>query len=169
MLLNNSVLVLNSSFQPLHVCQARRALVLVMVGKAEALEYYDHHYVRSVTQRFSLPSVVRLMRYIHTDRRAISLSRRNILKRDGYRCQYCGTTRDPLTTDHVIPRSMRGEDTWENLVTACVNCNNKKANRTPERAGIKLLSRPKRPHYFSFIYFANSRPMDKWRPYLFLD
>jgi len=169
MMLNNSVLVLNSSFQPLHVCQARRALVLVMVGKAEALEYYDHHYVCSVTQRFRLPSVVRLMRYIKTNRRAISLNRRNILKRDGYRCQYCGTTRDPLTTDHVIPRSRGGEDTWENLVTACVNCNNKKANRTPERAGMELLSRLKRPHYFSFIYFSNSRPMDKWRPYLFLD
>ncbi|MBN2288704.1 MAG: HNH endonuclease [Candidatus Glassbacteria bacterium] len=168
-MLNNSVLVLNSSFQPLHVCQARRALVLVMGGKAEVLEYYDHLYVRSVAQRFRLPSVVRLMRYISTDRRAINLNRRNILRRDGHRCQYCGTTRLPLTTDHVVPRSMGGEDTWENLVTACVNCNNKKANRTPQRAGMRLLSRPKRPHYFSFIYFYHSQSVKNWRRYLFLE
>ena len=169
MMLNNSVLVLNSSFQPLHVCQARRALVLVMIGKAEVLEYYDHLYARSVTQRFRLPSVVRLMRYINTNRRAISLNRRNILRRDKHRCQYCGTTREPLTTDHVIPRCLGGEDTWENLVTACVNCNNKKADRTPEKAGLKLLSRPKRPHYFSFIHFYHSQSVDKWRRYLFMD
>ncbi|MEA2063238.1 MAG: HNH endonuclease [Gemmatimonadota bacterium] len=168
-MLNYSVLVLNSSFQPLQVCQARRALVLVIGGKAEVVEYHDHLYVHSVSQAFRLPCVVRLMRYIHTGRRVISLNRRNILRRDGHRCQYCGTTRVPLTTDHVIPRSLGGDDSWENLVTACVRCNNKKGARTPEKAGLELVARPKRPHFFSFFHFFPSQSQDKWRRYLFLD
>jgi 5-methylcytosine-specific restriction endonuclease McrA len=167
--LNHHVLVLNNSFQPLHVCQARRALVLVMLGKAEVVEYADHVFVSSVSQKFRLPSVVRLGVYIAADRRTVSLNRRNVMRRDGYCCQYCGSTREPLTTDHVIPRSRNGEDTWENLVTACVACNNRKGGRTPEMAGMKLLRQPRRPNYFTFIRYYHPVSQDKWRPYLFMD
>ncbi|MBW7998040.1 MAG: HNH endonuclease [Candidatus Glassbacteria bacterium] len=167
-MLNTNVLVLNSSFQPLHVCHARRALVLVMGGKAEVVEYYEKLFVRSVTRCFQLPSVVRLRIYIRPDRRSVVLNRRNIMRRDRYRCQYCGRSSDELTTDHVIPRSKGGEDTWENLITACTGCNNRKGNRTPETVGMKLLSTPKRPAFYSFIRFYHPRSHDKWKPYLFL-
>jgi 5-methylcytosine-specific restriction endonuclease McrA len=168
-MLNTQVLVLNNSFQPLHVCQARRALVLVMRGKAEVVEYYEHFFIRTVSRAFKLPSVVRLRMFIQPNRKGVALNRRNILRRDGYHCQYCGTSNEPLTTDHVVPRSMGGEETWENLVTACVRCNNKKGNRTPEKAHMRLLSQPKRPGFYSFIRFYHPDSHDQWRPYLFLD
>jgi len=91
------------------------------------------------------------------------------LRRDGYRCQYCGTRGEPLTTDHIIPRSMGGSETWENLVTACIRCNNKKGNRSPDRAGMTLLAMPRRPSFYSFIKFYHPDSHDKWRPYLFMD
>lgn len=167
-MLNTNVLVLNSSFQPLHVCHARRALVLVMGGKAEVVEYYEKSFVHTVSRRFQLPSVVRLRIYIRPDRRSVVLNRRNILRRDRYRCQYCGRSSDELTTDHVVPRSRGGEDSWENLTTACMACNNRKGNRTPESAGMQLLSTPKKPAFYSFIKFYHPRSHDKWKPYLFL-
>ncbi|MEA1997333.1 MAG: HNH endonuclease [Gemmatimonadota bacterium] len=168
-MLRTNVLVLNNSFQPLHVTQARRALVLVMGGKAEVVEYYENFFVRTVSMAFQLPCVVRLRIYIQPRRRGVALNRRNILRRDNYRCQYCGTKREPLTTDHIIPRSQGGSDTWENLVTACVRCNNKKGSRTPERTGLRLLSQPRRPGFYSFIKFYHPDSHHLWRPYLFMD
>ncbi|RLB12093.1 MAG: HNH endonuclease [Deltaproteobacteria bacterium] len=168
-MLNTHVLILNNSFQPVHVCHARRALVLVMRGKAEVVEYYENAFIHSVSRAFQLPCVVRLRIYIQPNRRTVALTRRNIMRRDGYRCQYCGSKAEPLTTDHIIPRSMGGEDSWENLVTACVRCNNKKGNRTLEAAGMTLLSKPKRPAFYSFIRFYHPHSLDKWRPYLFMD
>ncbi len=168
-MLKTSVLVLNSSFQPLHVCQARRALVLVLCGKAEVVEYYERKFVRTVSRRFPVPSVVRLRIYIQPNRRSVALNRRNIMRRDSFRCQYCGARSDYLTTDHVIPRSMGGSESWENLVTACTRCNNRKSNRTPRQASMRLLSRPKRPAFYTFIRFYYPSSHDKWRPYLFLD
>ena len=167
-MLNTNVLVLNSSFQPLHVCQARRALILVMGGKAEVLEYYEKAVVRTVSRAFQIPSVVRLRIYIRPERRSVVLNRRNIMRRDHYRCQYCGKTSDELTTDHIIPRSKGGEDSWENLITACTTCNNRKGNRSPEAAGMPLLSTPKRPAFYSFIRFYHPRSHEKWKPYLFM-
>jgi 5-methylcytosine-specific restriction endonuclease McrA len=167
-MLNTNVLVLNSSFQPLHVCHAKRALVLVMGGKAEVVEYYDKVMVRTVSRAYQVPSVVRLRIYIRPDRRSVVLNRRNIMRRDHYRCQYCGNTSDELTTDHIIPRSKGGEESWENLITACTKCNNRKGSRTPEQAGMKMLSVPKRPAFYSFIRFYHPRSHDKWKPYLFL-
>lgn len=168
-MLNTQVLVLNNSFQPLHVCHARRALVLVMHKKAEVVEYYENFFVRTVSRVFQLPCVVRLGIFIQPNRRGVSLNRRNILRRDNYRCQYCGSKNEPLTTDHVIPRSMGGRDAWDNLVTACMKCNNKKGNRTPEKARLRLLAEPGRPGFYSFIKFYHPHAHHKWRPYLFMD
>ena len=167
--LKRNVLVLNNSFQPLHVCQARRAVVLVMCGKAEAVEYYEHYRIRTVSRSFPIPSVVRLHLYIQPTRRGIALNRRNIMRRDGYRCQYCGSRSHMLTTDHIIPRSLGGGETWDNLVTACVNCNNKKGSRTPKAAGMRLITQPRRPAFYSFIKFYHPDSHEKWRPYLFMD
>lgn len=168
MILDRSVLVLNQNYEPLSVCHARRAIVLVLLGKAEIVEKHEEM-VRSVQMAFPIPSIVRLSLYIKAYKRDIALNRKNILKRDRFTCQYCGTRKEPLTTDHVIPRSQNGADSWQNLVTACVKCNNLKGDRTPAQAGLRLLQKPRKPHRYSYIRFFSSIPDDRWRPYLFLD
>ncbi|HUP01249.1 MAG TPA: HNH endonuclease [Gemmatimonadota bacterium] len=167
-LLQKKVLVLNQNYEPLAVTRAQRAVVLVVLGKAEIIERYDA-VVRSVSHAVPLPSVVRLSVYIRAPRQPVALTRRNILKRDGYRCQYCRARRGPMTTDHVLPRSLGGRDSWTNLVCACVRCNNRKGNRTPEAAGMELARPPRRPHRYTQITFYSSIPDHRWRPYLFLD
>lgn len=167
--LRSHVLVLNNSFQPVHVCSARRAIILTMLDKAEVLEYSEHLFARTVSRKFPLPSVIRLNIYVSAGRRTISLNRRNVLRRDGYRCQYCGSTQEQLTTDHIVPRSRHGEDSWENLVAACVKCNNRKGSRTPEMAGMHLLRWPRRPNYFAFIRYFHPTDEHRWRRYLYMD
>ncbi|MGH7589552.1 MAG: HNH endonuclease [Gemmatimonadota bacterium] len=167
-LLQKKVLVLNLYYEPLAVCHAQRAIVMVVLGKAEIVERYEMD-VRSVSRVVPLPSVVRLQVYIQTPRKRIALTRRNVLKRDGYRCQYCGTRRGPMTTDHVVPRALGGRDRWGNLVCACIRCNNRKGNRTPEQAGMSLARPPRAPHRYMQITFYTPIPDKRWRPYLFLD
>lgn len=167
-MLNRHVLVLNQNYEPLDVCSARRAIVLLFMGKAEIVEHHDQ-LVRSVSMAYPLPSVVRLGLYISRPRRKIILTRRNVIKRDGHRCQYCGSTKRPMTVDHVVPKKLGGSDSWENLVCACISCNNKKGNRTPEQAKMKLLRRPQRPNHLTFIRYFIGVPDQRWRPYLFMD
>ncbi|HKY61438.1 MAG TPA: HNH endonuclease [Gemmatimonadota bacterium] len=167
-LLQKKVLVLNQNYEPLAVCHAQRAIVMVVLGKAEIVERYEMD-VRSVSRVVPLPSVVRLQVYIQTPRKRIALTRRNVLKRDGYRCQYCGTRRGPMTTDHIVPRALGGRDRWDNLVCACIRCNNRKGNRTPEQAGMSLARPPRAPHRYMQITFYTPIPDKRWRPYLFLD
>jgi len=166
--LNQLVLVLNQNYEPLSVCRAKRAIVMVLLGKAEIIEEKPIK-IRSLSLSLPLPSIVRLGIYIKAPKREIPLTRKNILRRDGFRCQYCGTKDIPLTTDHIVPRSQGGRDRWENLVCACVACNNKKGNRTPRQADLLLMKKPKRPHRFAYIKFYTSIPDRRWRPYLFLD
>ena len=144
-LLDSSVLVLNQSYEPLSVCSARRALLLVMRGRAQIVERLEG-FVRSVSHHYAVPSVVRLDRYVNVPRRRIVLSKTNILKRDHYKCQYCENKTKDLTVDHVIPRSKGGPSTWENLVCACFNCNNKKGDYLLSQIGMKLKSAPVRKH-----------------------
>lgn len=167
-LLKRQVLVLNQNYEPLAVCHAQRAVVLVVLGKAEIVERHDA-VVRAVSHAVPLPSVVRLCIYVRAPRQRVALTRRNVLRRDGYGCQYCGTRRGPMTTDHVVPRALGGRDTWTNLVCACVRCNNRKGNRTPEQAEMRLRRPPRPPHRFTPIAFAAAIPDKRWRPYLFLD
>ena len=167
--INRNVLLLNQNYEPLTVCSARRAIVLLFQGKAEMIETADGLKIRSVSRSFELPSVVRLWQYRKVPYKKIMLTRKNILARDGHRCQYCGTTKGPMTVDHVLPRMKNGNDSWENMVCACVKCNNKKGDRTPDKAGMKLLRIPKRPTFITFIqrYLGDSN--DRWRQYLFMD
>jgi len=167
--LNTRVLVLNQSYEPVSICTTKKALLLVVLAKAEIIEERPEHAVRTVRTTFPFPSVIRLSAYIRIPYKKIDLSRKNVLRRDNHRCQYCGTSSPPLTVDHVIPRSRGGMDQWENLVCACLSCNNRKRNRTPDEASMRLLSTPKRPHPVAFLKQFIGKADDRWRPYLFLD
>jgi 5-methylcytosine-specific restriction endonuclease McrA len=168
--LKSKVLVLNQSYEPISICSVKKAILLLLLTKAELIAPKDGLVLRSVNNKVPLPSIIRLSRYIKIPHKKIELSRKNILRRDGYRCQYCGTTSGNLTVDHIIPKSRGGTDTWENLVTACISCNNKKGNRTPEEAGMKLLAKPRKPNHIIFIKsFVGSSIDSQWKPYLFVD
>jgi len=125
--------------------------------------------IRTVRQSFPFPSVIRLSAYLRVPFRKIELSRKNILRRDGFNCVYCGSHHSPLTVDHIIPRSRGGSDSWENLACACVKCNNRKGSRTPEEANMKLMIQPRRPHHVMFLKHYVGKVEDSWRPYLFMD
>lgn len=161
------VLVLNRDYSALSICSVQRAIVLVHLEKAELVEAAPGRFVRSTTVRHPWPSIVRLNLYVRVPYRQTLLSRKNVLRRDGHRCQYCGVA-DRLTIDHVMPKSRGGRDTWENLAAACVPCNNKKGNRTPEEAGMQLARKPFRPSYVMFIRDFVGHMDDCWKPYLFL-
>lgn len=168
--LQTPVLVLNASYEPINVCAARRAIVLVLKGVASTEERTRSEIV-STRMRLPLPSVIRLLEYRRIPRQTRSLSRKNILLRDRYTCQYCSHTAPAgeLTMDHVVPRSRGGGSTWENLVACCIECNNKKGNRTPDEAGMKLMRAP-RPftmHTSRHIMRLLGRSEDQWRKYLF--
>ena len=144
-----SVLVINATFEPVGVVSARRAIKLVCKGAAIVQE--PSAYVLHTSKvNIPLPSVIRLLNYRRIPRYTKAVSRKSILVRDGYTCQYCGRVQggNALTLDHVMPRSRGGGNTWENLVACCTRCNNLKADRTPEEAGMELLKRPIRfgPH-----------------------
>ncbi len=151
------------------VCNVKKAIILLFLGKAELIEAYDGKRIRSVSMTMPFPSIVRLSVYIHIPYKKIILSRKNILRRDGHRCQYCGKSGTGLTVDHIIPRSRMGEDSWENLVTACVECNNRKGDRSPEEAQMKLLRRPIKPNHVTFIRHFVGRIDERWKPYLFMN
>jgi len=167
--LSSKVLILNQNYEPLSVCNVKKAIILLFLGKAELIEAHDGKVLHSVSMTMPFPSVVRLSIFIRLPFKKIILSRKNILRRDNHRCQYCGRGDVPLTVDHVVPRSHGGEDTWENLVTACVSCNNRKGDRAPEEARMPLLRRTMRPNHVTFIRHFVGTLDDRWRPYLFMN
>jgi 5-methylcytosine-specific restriction endonuclease McrA len=158
---------LNQDYRALTICSVQRAVVLVHLQKAEMVESMPDVFLRSSSIHFPWPSIVRLKAFVRVPYKRIMLSRKNVLRRDGYRCQYCGS-RDSLTVDHVLPRSRGGRDTWENLVAACTPCNNKKGNRTPDEARMELRRTPFRPSQVMFIRDFIGNVDDTWKPYLFL-
>jgi|TARA_B110001454_G_scaffold67707_1_gene65999 5-methylcytosine-specific restriction endonuclease McrA len=167
-LLNSAVLVLNANYSPMTVCTAKRAITLYFLDKIDVLSNYNDK-VHSPTVSLELPSVIKIKTYIKNNSMSVEISRKNILVRDNYTCQYCETYSNALTVDHIIPKFRGGEDIWENLVGACKNCNQKKGTRTPEEAGMPLIKKPKRPnriHYFQ--RYVKTKQTD-WRPYLFME
>lgn len=148
-MLNSNVLVLNQNYEPLNICQAKRALVLMLEGKAELLENGLGE-IRTVYSVFPLPSVIRLGHQVKRPRPQHKLTRLQVFLRDKFVCQYCGKESHSLTLDHVIPRSRDGEHTWQNIVSACIPCNHRKAGRTPSEAGMKLLHQPTMPRPIGF-------------------
>ena len=166
--LKRNVLVLNQNYEPVTLCNVKRAVILVYLGKAEIVEKLDVE-LHSVNSSMAFPSVVRLIVFIRKPRNNVILNRKNIIKRDYHTCQYCGKKNLPLTVDHIIPKQLGGGDTWTNLICACIKCNNKKGNRTPEQANMKLLKNPKKPSHLFFIQFLVEKPHQSWKPYLFLN
>jgi len=159
------VLVLNASFEPLNVCSTRRAHVLVYKGKAEVLEHHGLT-LRSASDTFVWPHVIRLLHYVRVPRAVQrKISRRALFARDGWRCQYCGST-GRLTLDHVVPRSRGGMSVWENVVTSCAPCNMRKGNRLLEEVHMRLVAQPRAPSPALFVTLSAQRIPDGWRPYL---
>ena len=163
------VLQLNASYEALRITSARRALSLVTKGKA-VVELATN---RMIYPGIYLPSVIRLLVYKHVPVRMQVTTRRNIFMRDSHRCQYCGQTfhSSELTLDHVIPRAQDGKSSWENLVTCCRKDNHRKANRTPEQAGMPLLHRPipASVHTSRFILRSMGLQVEEWSRYLYAD
>ncbi|HEX2962574.1 MAG TPA: HNH endonuclease [Ignavibacteriales bacterium] len=139
----------------------------MLLNKAQMVANKDHKMINSAYNSFPWPSVIRLNRYVQMPYKKVILSRRNILKRDMYKCAYCGRSDLPLTVDHIIPRARGGEDNWENLITACIVCNNRKGNRTPEEANLVLRMKPYKPNHIMFMTASVSKMEESWKPYLF--
>ena len=160
------VLVLNASYEPLNVCSVRRAHVLVFKGKAEVLEELERP-LRSATDTYAWPHVIRLVTYVHVPRSAQrKISRRALFARDGWRCVYCGSSGGRLTLDHVIPRSRGGDSVWENVVTSCAPCNLRKGNRLPHEVEMQPRVEPRPPAPVLFIRLATPTIPSGWTPYL---
>ncbi len=160
-----STLLLNASYEPMKVIPWQRAVTLVFLGKVDIVEAYENE-IRSVTASLPMPSVVRLRRYARQDRR-VKFSRTNVYRRDNFACQYCGAQpgAPALTLDHVVPRAHGGRTEWTNIVTACVECNARKADRTPDQAKMSLPRNPERPAFMPAVA-PSEAAHESWREYL---
>jgi len=165
-------LLLNATFEPLKVVHWQKAVTLWCQGKVEIISVYDRD-VHAVSFTFKLPSVIRLLRFVHIKRRLdyVPFSRANIYARDEYRCQYCGDVypTSELTFDHVVPVAHGGRKDWENIVTSCVSCNRRKGGRTPEQAGMRLVRHPRRPEKAPAlrITIGLRNAPESWRDYIY--
>jgi 5-methylcytosine-specific restriction endonuclease McrA len=164
-MVNSPVLVLNQNYEPLSVCRARRAVVLMLKGKVEVLES-DSRELHSPSYSIPLPSVIRLVYLVKRPLPRPRLTKQAVFLRDHYTCQYCGTEAKDLTLDHVIPRHLGGKHEWNNVVSACKACNYRKAGRSPKEAGMKLIRQPSPPSHQSryLIYPTQAHP--EWQKYM---
>lgn len=162
---NMKTLKLDLTYRPVGVIDCLEALVLCIVGKAVAVEEYEEE-ISSPSTTFKIPSVIVLKRAVKFISHGIKPSRSNILWRDSCKCQYCAKlySASELTLDHVMPRSRGGENTWTNLVTSCKKCNQKKRDRTPEEAGMRLIKKPVKPYNTILRYATEIQPI--WNIYL---
>ncbi len=165
-MVNSPVLVLNQNYEPLNVARARRAVVLLLRGKAELLEN-GVGIIHTMNELIPLPSVIRLVYLVKRPRRQRKLTRHEVFRRDEYTCQYCGRHTKELTLDHVVPRYKGGRHVWENVVSACIPCNNRKAGRTPQEAGMKLIRQPSTPHIGGyFVPYEYVHRYGEWQKFL---
>lgn len=166
--MNHSVLVLNQNYEPLNICNARRAIVLVIGGKADVLQQ-NGATMATTTTVFTVPSVIRLRHFIKRPRPRVKLTRREVFIRDHHTCQYCGHRGSDLTIDHVIPRSRGGLHTWENVVSACRQCNHRKGGKSVAEAHMQLRIQPFEPR--ASVYYTIERGIDlsshiEWQEFL---
>jgi len=148
-----AVIVLNAGYEFLGLVSWQRAMGLLFSGKVEVVKESDR-IVKTVSRTFRVPAVIRLVKFIRQIyRREVPFSRKNILVRDGYRCQYCGDdfTSGDLTIDHIIPKVQGGSNDWTNIVACCRSCNVRKGGRTPRQAGMQLVRKPFKPTIMEFI------------------
>jgi len=184
-MLDSRVLVLNRSYMPIHVTSARRAFTLIYQDGARALDatYQTFDFdqwrqlpadgepasVGTADGRIRVPRVIVLVTFDRMPKRHVRYSRVNVFARDKYTCQYCGDrpARTELNLDHVVPRSLGGRTTWENVVCSCVDCNRRKGGRTPQQARLRLKRKPARPRWTPLMNLAISTTRyEEWRPFL---
>jgi len=161
-------LKLDSSYRPVQIINSFEAFCLIYMGRANIVEVYDDEFIHSAYEKFPVPSVVSLNRYIKRDKLTLKCNRKNVFWRDGNVCQYCGGQfpTDKLTLDHVTPRSKGGPKTWENIVTCCKKCNQIKGDKLPFQAGMQPLKQPMQPSSQMFHIIEKEKVHEKWLPYL---
>ncbi len=164
--MNEQVLVLNANFQPINVTSMYRAVNLMLTEKA-TLVLNGRGVIRSVSQTFPIPSVIRLNRMVKFPRPVVKLNRKEVFRRDHFVCQYCGKQTSDLTIDHVIPRHLGGKTRWENVVSACRRCNHLKGGLTPEQSGMHPIKRPKRPpNTAAYLFGKHLNQQQDWENFL---
>ena len=164
--MNEPVLVLNLNFEPLNVCTLRRAMGLIVMGKAEVL-HNGRGYVHTPSRDLPRPSVIRLGHQVNRPRPHVKLLKKEILRRDDYRCQYCGERVPKLTVDHVIPRRLGGEHRWDNVVSACPRCNHKKGGKMLKVSSMRLLHQPREPVPTAiYLYGSYLQGNAEWQAFL---
>lgn len=163
--MDKRVLVLNLDHAPVAVVTPQKAIVLLLLQKANLISSYEFLKIRTVTQDFDYPAVICLNQYKNIPYRSVVLNRANLFRRDRGACQYCGSRRH-LTLDHVIPRSKGGKTSWTNLVTACNRCNIQKGDKTPEQVGLTLRKQPFKPSLSYFLAEYAERQATQWLPFL---
>jgi 5-methylcytosine-specific restriction endonuclease McrA len=159
------VLVLNLDHAPVAVVSAQKAIVLILLDKANLISSYEFIKIRTVSQCFDYPAVISLNQYKNIPFRGVMLNRTNLFRRDKGECQYCGSRRQ-LTIDHLIPKSKGGKTSWTNLVTACNRCNIQKGDKTPEQVGFSLKKEPFKPSRSYFLAEYAERQAVQWLPFL---
>jgi len=180
--LNRRALVLNKLWTPIQLTDVKNALILLVKGSAKVVctqtfqpyEFSDwlkispngKGYIQTAKVRISVPEVILLSDYDKIPLLNPLFSKRNVLKRDKYTCQYCGVQIKDLTIDHVLPKSRGGATSWGNVVTACQECNHKKANRTPEEAGLTLKRKPVKPKLDVFTVLRKAPANPSWKKFL---
>lgn len=164
--MHDPVLVLNANFEPINVCNTRRAMGLILGGKAD-LVLNGRGYVHTVASNYPRPSIIRLEKMVHRPRMTVRLTKREVLRRDDYTCQYCGQRISYLTIDHIVPRHLGGLHAWENLVAACPACNHRKGGRTLEQAQMRLLRLPISPPASALYLFGRHLNENQdWLPFI---
>lgn len=161
------VLLLSSSYEPIAFCDMKKAITLMFLEKAEAVELRVNESIKGISSNYACPSIIRLKSRNRNAKPKIQLNRKNVMKRDNFKCMYCGSTNE-LTIDHIVPKSKGGKTTWENLVTACNPCNNKKDSKELHEVGFVLKTIPKMPNRITFLRQEVRMIEDNWKPYLYL-
>jgi 5-methylcytosine-specific restriction endonuclease McrA len=160
------VLVLNANFEPINICNTRRAVGLILSGKA-ALVVNGRGYIHTITRLIPEPSVIRLEHMIHRPRQHVRLTRREVFRRDNYTCQYCGQHMTNLTIDHVQPKHLGGKHIWTNVVAACPSCNHRKGGRRLNESQMKLIRLPvEPPSNADYMYSRHLNENNEWKPFL---
>lgn len=160
------VLILNVNFEPLHVSSTKRALGLLLSGKAELI-LNGRGYIKTSNDKFEIPSIIRLSYMIKRPRPRVNLSKREVLRRDEYMCQYCGKKSTQLTIDHIIPKHAGGTNDWLNVVAACPPCNRRKGGKTPDQANMPLRRPPYEPRPSAMYRFGRHlKSRQEWEPFL---
>ena len=161
-------LVLNSTYEPMNVAAWQRAVELIFAGKAEAIHNTARQLRSAGGFAIPFPSIIRMLYYVRRKPKRVALTKKNVLLRDNYKCGYCGRPGDraAMTVDHVVPRAAGGKSSWENLVSACGDCNGRKRDRTPEQARMPLLRKPHEPRTIPFLIVRRHTADEEWAKYL---